>query len=647
MWPITALVVATTLYVYGLAVLSSRVRPAEARAADDRFFFVLLVPALNEEQVIAKTITSLLALRGNFLALVIDDASDDGTVAAIRPFLADPRLRLVEQPRDRARRGKGHVLNTGYGLVRRLGLVERHGAENIVVVVFDSDGRVEPDFLEAVAPYFRDPAIAGVQSAVRMYNADQNLLTLWQHLEFAIWGKLFCRAKNRLGSATLGGNGQCVRLSALADLGAEPWQPSSLTEDLEMSLRLLTLGWQLRFCPSVAVWQEAVPRLRPLVRQRSRWLQGHVVCWRYLPALLRSPLPLQTRIDLLIFLLLPTAFLPIGLASVASIGSFLLHPGQATALGLLVWYLLGFGMAPLVMGAWWGIGRPRPWRLIFHGHLFVFYSFIWFLAALVVYRHILVGRRGWAKTSRVAWGRATRRAWLSGRRAATALAGCALLGAVLLTVPSVFARSEGVVPLWPVPRAEVQTAASTQVAALRRPANALPHAAEVAMSEVVSGRIEGLGSSPAGSRSLTTVHFDFGDEREPPWAWTVTREVGPGGHRVEQLAIGSQAWQHLPDDTWVALSTADGIWDQLRTLLPRLDASARSGTRETIGDQTTVRWYDPVRNADVALQLDRTSGLPLQQREELRATGEVITVTYMDWNRPGEITPPAAAGRAP
>ena len=88
-----------------------------------------------------------------------------------------------------------------------------------------------------------------------MYNADRNLLTLWQHLEFAIWGKFFCRDKDRLGSATLGGNGQCVRFSALSDLGSEPWHASSLTEDLDLSLRLLKKGWRIRFCSSVAVFR--------------------------------------------------------------------------------------------------------------------------------------------------------------------------------------------------------------------------------------------------------------------------------------------------------------------------------------------------------------------------------------------------------
>ena len=426
---VTTFIVLIALYVYALAVVSPwGETDRDSDEGSHEPFFVLLVPALNEERVIGRTIASLLELRGRFLAIVVDDGSDDGTVATVAPFLADPRLRLLEQPPEQARRGKGHALNAAYAAIQRLGITGtapprtstgwssasrarrgflsayRYDPENVITVVFDADTRVEPDFLQAVAPYFRDAAVAGVRSAVRMYNADRNLLTLWQHLEFAIWGKFFCRTKDRLGSATLGGNGQCVRFSALSDLGSEPWHAFSLTEDLDLSLRLLKKGWRIRFCSSVAVFQEAVPRLRALVRQRSRWLQGHVVCWQHLPALLRSRLPFLARGELLLFLLLPAVFMPVGLISIINWLVVLLFKDWdgLNAVSLLIWYILGFGIAPLVVAAWRPLDHPSLWRSVLHAHLFVFYSFVWFMAGMVVYSHVLLGRRAWVKTARVA-----------------------------------------------------------------------------------------------------------------------------------------------------------------------------------------------------------------------------------------------------
>ncbi|MDQ3863428.1 MAG: glycosyltransferase [Actinomycetota bacterium] len=397
------MVVLIALYVYTLAVVSTRHKAGDDQEREE-LFFILLVPALNEERVIGRTIASLLELRGNFLALVIDDASDDGTIAAVAPFLADPRIRLLEQSPERGRRGKGHALNAGYAAVKRLGLTKRYSTSNVITVVFDADTTVEPSFLDTMGQYFRDPEVAGVQSAVRMYNADRNVLTLWQHLEFAIWGRFFCRAKDYLGSATLGGNGQCVRFSALSHFGDEPWTTSSLTEDLDLSLRLLGKGWRLRFCSSAAVWQEAVPRLGALVRQRSRWLQGHVVCWQHLPALLRSRTPIFARVELVLFLLLPAVFVPVGLISLGNWLYLLLFKDWdgLNVVSLLTWYFLGFGIAPLVVAAWKPLGRMSLLRLILHAHIFVFYSIVWFMAGTAVYWHVILGRRAWLKTGRVA-----------------------------------------------------------------------------------------------------------------------------------------------------------------------------------------------------------------------------------------------------
>jgi 1,2-diacylglycerol 3-beta-glucosyltransferase len=401
---VTIVVLLVALYGYAFAALSLRSPdPRPGDALDSGLLFVLLVPALNEERVISRTLSSLLRLRGNFLVLVIDDASEDGTVAAVQPFLENPRVRLLRQPPQEARRGKGHVLNAGVDAIRRMRISEYFGAENIIVTVFDADARVEPGFLDAVAPCFADPRVAGVQSAVRMYNADANLLTFWQNLEFAIWGRVMCRAKNLLGSATLGGNGQCVRLSALKRLGEEPWQAASLTEDLDLSLRLLASGsGLLRFCPSATVWQEAVPELGRLVRQRSRWMQGHLVCWQHLPRLLRGALPLRARLDLAVFLLLPATVLPVGLASLFSWQQLLSGFGGWSLPGLALTYAIGFVVAPLAVAYLVKVEGRGTLRSLLHGHLFVFYSAVWFLSSVAAWWNILLGRRGWAKTARVA-----------------------------------------------------------------------------------------------------------------------------------------------------------------------------------------------------------------------------------------------------
>lgn len=395
--PILIIIGVILVYAYALAAISTGARRGSREDSSDGFFFVILVPALNEQPVIARTLSNLLALSGDFLILIIDDSSDDGTVATVR-LLADPRVRLLERTGAQARLGKAAALNAGYTEIQRLALDELHGAENVIVVVFDADTLVPPGFLQRVAFHFRDPKVAGVQSAVRMYNDGQSLLTRLQHCEFVVWNEIFCRAKDKLGSATLGGNGQCVRLSALTALAGDPWQ-SALTEDLDLSLRLSLNNFAVRFCASVAVQQEALGRFNQLIRQRGRWVQGHLASWRHIPGLLRSCLPLRTRLDMTIFLILPALVLPVGLASISSWIGFWLDSAWSLR-SLLGLYLVGFGMGPLAAYALWRSGSLDIGRAVAYGHLLSLYSWVWFVAFLVAYWNIICGRRAWVKTSR-------------------------------------------------------------------------------------------------------------------------------------------------------------------------------------------------------------------------------------------------------
>jgi cellulose synthase/poly-beta-1,6-N-acetylglucosamine synthase-like glycosyltransferase len=392
----TGLVLAVTTYSYVLAALGAR-RRTEHPTDQPPIFFAALVPCLNEASVIGETLDSLASLRGRFHVIVLDDASDDGSPEVIQRM--PPHLvTLVQRYGHDSRVGKGAALNHGYREILDWKVGQLYGAENVIVAVFDSDSRIPPDFLERVTPYFADPAVAGVQAAVKMYNAHRNQLTRWQNLEFAVWARILSRGKDRLGSATLGGNGQCVRLSSLISLGPSPWRPS-LTEDLDLSLRLIANGATIRFCDEAYVEQEAVPGFRQLIRQRARWIQGHLVAWEHLPAIVRSRSPSRVRFDLLVFLLLPAALAPLAIATIDGWQS-LVRGLHALALeSILPWYLLAFGSVPLTV--WVLVRDNTPLKsAVLHGHLFLLYGLFWMIAAGAAVWNILLGDRSWAKTSR-------------------------------------------------------------------------------------------------------------------------------------------------------------------------------------------------------------------------------------------------------
>jgi hypothetical protein len=126
-----------------------------------------------------------------------------------------------------------------------------------------------------------------------------------QDIEFVAYGHLFQAARTAIGSALMGGNGQFMRLSAIEQLGPKPWT-HCLTEDLDIGLRLVRRGWRLRACPDVNVAQQALVEPARFVRQRARWVHGHLTCWRHVLPLWSPAVdqPLRARADLTLHLLL-------------------------------------------------------------------------------------------------------------------------------------------------------------------------------------------------------------------------------------------------------------------------------------------------------------------------------------------------------
>jgi 1,2-diacylglycerol 3-beta-glucosyltransferase len=407
--------------VYGLLAAARRDPPAIGNTvtAGD-LYFVFVVPCLNEELVIGASLSRLLSLPGdNIAVLVIDDGSDDATADIVTGYTSnDPRVRLLRRRAPHARQGKGAALNAAYKYLQSSVLAAGSGrrSDQVVVVVVDADGRLQPDALTTVAPLFTDPRTAAVQVGVRMYNRGAGWLARMQDMEFLVFTEIFQRARHRHGNAGLGGNGQFVRLSALECLGEEPWT-DYLTEDLDMGLRLQARGWRTEFTPATFVSQEGLTKLRPLIRQRTRWYQGHLQCWSRIEALLRCrELSLGRTTDLIIYLVSPitvllitlslAAFLPrlaIALATDwnATARSFLAHDGL-----LLWWYLVVFAVIPLIACIYWRAARRTapdmtlPQALLY-ALLFSVYAYIWIPVGWRATWRLLRGKRGWAKTLRL------------------------------------------------------------------------------------------------------------------------------------------------------------------------------------------------------------------------------------------------------
>jgi 1,2-diacylglycerol 3-beta-glucosyltransferase len=268
----------------------------------------LFVPALNEEQVIGGTIDYLRVNLPEAHVWVIDDGSDDrtGLITASRGQY-DPMVHVVSRRFPDARTGKGHALNAAY---RQLSEWLPAGADRrrTIIGVIDADGRPAANCLSVCAgpDLFGDPVVGSVQIQVQMMNRDDprpfphrgrfvnflgRTLVRLQDLEFRVPISAIQTARRFTKSVGLGGNGQFSRVSALdvlADANGEPWR-GALLEDYELSLHLMMTGHRNEYTQDTYVDQEALPDIRRLTRQRTRWGQGTMQCGLYLRQLWSSP----------------------------------------------------------------------------------------------------------------------------------------------------------------------------------------------------------------------------------------------------------------------------------------------------------------------------------------------------------------------
>ncbi len=251
----------------------------------------IFVPAKNEGRVIESTVRNLFKLDyPKFHVWVIDDGSTDDMPFVLEAMkLEFPRLHVFSrQPGTRP--GKSAALNDVLPL-----------SKGEVVAVFDADANVAPDFLNVILPVLARDGVGAVQAQKRIYERQTGFLPEAQASEYAL-DTYFQMGRDSIGGAVeLRGNGELIMRDALIDVGG--WNNSAITDDLDLTMRLMIRNWDVRFCPQAFVWEEAVTTLKGLIRQRRRWAEGSIR--RYLDYIfpLNSPrrLSLVERVDTLAF----------------------------------------------------------------------------------------------------------------------------------------------------------------------------------------------------------------------------------------------------------------------------------------------------------------------------------------------------------
>ncbi len=255
-----------TSIMWILTALVFRVRWENAGGPDERRrserdwpLVSVLVPAHNEEAVIARSVLAMLRMDyPSFEVIVVDDGSTDGTLAALQPLMRDARLRVVHKT---VNEGKAMALNDALPLAR-----------GEILMGLDADAEPDPQMLRYIVPHFDSPRVAAVTGNPRVRNTGSFLSRL-QAVEFSSIISLLRRAQRVWGRiVTVSGVVAAVRRSAVFDVGG--YSPNMPTEDIELTWKLQKRHYDVRYEPRAICWMTVPLSWRGLWQQRLRWARG-------------------------------------------------------------------------------------------------------------------------------------------------------------------------------------------------------------------------------------------------------------------------------------------------------------------------------------------------------------------------------------
>lgn len=227
----------------------------------------VIIPAWNEERVIAASVERVLASDYPALQVIVaDDGSTDGTSRVIRERFGDnPAVTLLTLRNG----GKASALNRAL-----------EHATGEVVIALDADTQFEALTIRRLARWFADPQIGAVAGDARVGNRV-NLVTRWQAVEYITAQNLERRALAGFEAMTVvPGAVGAWRRKALDSVGGYP--ENTLAEDQDLTIAIQRKGWRVTYDPRAVAWTEAPESFRSLAKQRYRWAFGTLQClWKH------------------------------------------------------------------------------------------------------------------------------------------------------------------------------------------------------------------------------------------------------------------------------------------------------------------------------------------------------------------------------
>ena len=255
-----ALLIEMPRFTVGLVVVAGcfLLKPWRAAAVISKNTTIsVLFPGHNEGSALRRAVVALgEQTRKNLQIVVVDDGSSDDMAEIGRQLKVEGLIDVFVSTGLRG--GKSAATNLGLTL-----------CTGEVVVVGDVDTSFDRHAIERVVEPFEDPLVGCVSGNIGVRNYHSSVIAKFQAIEYLITISLGRRLSDLLGVLMISsGAFAAFRRDALTAVGGWDVGPG---EDANMTLKLRSAGWKVRFAPEAWALTDVPETASALFKQRRRW----------------------------------------------------------------------------------------------------------------------------------------------------------------------------------------------------------------------------------------------------------------------------------------------------------------------------------------------------------------------------------------
>ena len=264
-------IISVIIFSYGIFIISKNFKRDSIKEDVNKDEFLINLPSIDiivaardEQYVIKRLVDRLFNLdypSKKLNIFIIDDGSDDETPHILKKLSQKyQKLQVISRVKN-AGGGKSGALNDALRLT-----------SGEWVFILDADAQLRNDTLIKLLNYAKRGSWSAVQLRKSVINGSQNLLTKCQSIEMVMDTFFQIGRLSRGGVSELRGNGQLIKKKILIESGS--FNEDTVTDDLDLSFRLLLCGSEIGILWDPPVMEEAVESLPALFAQRQRWAEG-------------------------------------------------------------------------------------------------------------------------------------------------------------------------------------------------------------------------------------------------------------------------------------------------------------------------------------------------------------------------------------